>query len=139
MAWYLVKQGDNFTFRMKSSRAISRVWCLYETDVSRTEMALETSVSYRHQTRLMAQEGFIKFSHSGSFRSYINFIFTVFVKYLKVAIFLKDLLPTCSIIICSNILLTKCSHTCFKSRFYGCGRIPTFRRSILPPLWKKMT
>jgi hypothetical protein len=59
---------------MKSSRAISCVICLYETDVSRTiwdirsmmmmmmmiEMVLETSVAYRHLSRLIAREDFIK-------------------------------------------------------------------------------
>jgi hypothetical protein len=56
---------------MKSFRAISRVKRLYETDVSRTisvriipimrtEMVLETSVSSRRLTRLIAREDFIK-------------------------------------------------------------------------------
>jgi hypothetical protein len=49
---------------MKSSRAISRVRCLYRTDVSRTimtmtEMVLETSVQYKHLTRPIAREDFI--------------------------------------------------------------------------------
>jgi hypothetical protein len=60
---------------IKFSRAISRVKCLYWTDVSRiisviifrdlthlmtTQMVLETSVQYRHLTQLIAREDFIK-------------------------------------------------------------------------------
>jgi hypothetical protein len=60
---------------MKSFWAISRIRCLYEADVSRTisiiiiirdlmmmmmmmmtEMVIETSVSYRHLTQLIAQK-----------------------------------------------------------------------------------
>jgi hypothetical protein len=88
---------------MKSFRAISRVRCLYKTDVSRTisvpiikdlvcqrspqcfvlmmgtEMVFETSVLYSHLTRLIAPEDFIEFSRRESSRSY-NFTLP-YVKY----------------------------------------------------------
>jgi len=66
---------------MKSYRTISHARCLYETDrdlrsdirplMMMTDMILETSVSYRHLTWLIAQEDFIEFSHRESSTSYI--------------------------------------------------------------------
>jgi hypothetical protein len=63
---------------IKSSRAISHVRCLYQTDIlraisvliSRDLMALKTSIAYRHLMRPIAQEDFIKFSRHKSFVPY---------------------------------------------------------------------
>jgi len=58
----------------KSSRAISRVSCLYETDVSSTISVSIirdlVPVSYTHLTSLIAREDFIRFSRRETFRSY---------------------------------------------------------------------
>jgi hypothetical protein len=56
---------------MNSFRAVSRVNCLYEIDVSRTISVrivrdLVTSVSYTHLTWLIAREEFIEFSRRQS-------------------------------------------------------------------------
>jgi hypothetical protein len=57
---------------MKSSRIISCVRCLYETDVSgaiSVVIIIREIVSYRHLNLLIAREDFIEFSRRESSRS----------------------------------------------------------------------